>query len=202
MKSASRTNDPPRKSRAKQPTVFLTGTGNVFADLGHPDPELALAKAELCSRLLDLVGSRKLTDAEAGKLLGIDARAVHDLVRGGFGPYSLDQLRGYVQRLDGSVRPHNVFADLGLTDADLLLAKADLHTAIYRRIKQSKFTRAKLAKLLGVSLPEAGALMNVEGEFTFDRLFRFLNVLGHEVVIAVRPAAGGATPAETRVEPS
>ena len=94
----------------------------------------------------------------------------------------------------------NVFKDVGLPDADLLLAKADLHTAIYRRIKQSKFTKAKLAKVLGVSLPEAGALMNVEGEFTFDRLFRFLNALGHEVVIGVRPVASGATPAETRVE--
>ena len=200
MKSASRTNDPPRKSRAKQATVFHTGTGNVFADLGHPEPELALAKAELCTRLCDIVESRKLTDAAAGELLGTDARAVHDLLRGGFGPYTLDELRGYVHRLDESLRPHNVFADLGLPDADLLLAKADLHTAIYRRIKQAKLTKAKLAKVLGVSLPEAAALMNVEGEFTFDRLFRFLNALGHEVVIGVRPVAGGATPAETRVE--
>ena len=64
MKSASRTNDPPRKSRAKQETVFQTGSGNVFADLGHPDPELSLAKAELCSRLCDLVEAQKLNDAD------------------------------------------------------------------------------------------------------------------------------------------
>ena len=92
----------------------------------------------------------------------------------------------------------NLFRDVGLPDADLLLAKADLHTAIYLRAKQLKLTKSKLAKLLGVGLPDAAALMRVEGEFTFDRLFRFLNALGHEVVIAVRPAT--AAPAETRVE--
>ena len=93
----------------------------------------------------------------------------------------------------------NIFRDVGLPDSDLLLAKADLHTAIYLRAKQSKLTKAKLAKLLEVSLPEAQALMRVRGEFTFDRLFRFLNALGHEVVIAVRPAADAA-PGATRVE--
>ena len=195
MNSASRTNDPPRKAKVKG-LAFLTGSGNVFADLGHPDPELALAKAELCSRLCDLVESQKLTDGQAGKRLGIEPRAVHDLLRGGFGPYDLDQLRGFV---DAVVRGSgNLFRDVGLPDADLLLAKADLHTAIYLRAKQLKLTKSKLAKLLGVGLPDAAALMRVEGEFTFDRLFRFLNALGHEVVIAVRPAT--AAPAETRVE--
>ena len=93
----------------------------------------------------------------------------------------------------------NIFRDVGLPDADWLQAKADLHTAIYSRAKQLKLTKAKVAKLLGVSLPEATALMRVEGEFTIDRLFRFLNALGHEVVIAVRPTAD-ATPGATRVE--
>ena len=93
----------------------------------------------------------------------------------------------------------NLFRDVGLPDPDLLLAKADLHTAIYLHAKHLKLTKAKLAKLLGVNPPDAAALLRVEGEFTFDRLFRFLNALGHEVVIAVRPAAD-ATPAETRVE--
>lgn len=171
----------------------------MFADLGHPDPELALAKAELCSQLCDLVDSQQLTDAAAGKLLGVDRRAVHDLVRGGFGSYTLDQLRDYVARLDPVSGSGNVFRDVGLPDADLLLAKADLHTAIYSHAKRLKLTKGKLAELLGVSHSEAAALLRVEGDFTFDRLFRFLNALGHEVVIAVRPA-GGATPGETRVE--
>ena len=196
MNSASRTNDPPRKAKAKKP-AFRTGSGNVFADLGHPEPELALAKAELCSRLCDLVESQKLTDGQAGKRLGIESRAVHDLLRGGFGPYDLDQLRGFVDVLAVVRGSGNLFRDVGLPDADLLLAKADLHTAIYSRARQLKLTKSKLAKLLGVGLPDAAALMRVEGEFTFDRLFRFLNALGHEVVIAVRPADA---PAETRVE--
>ena len=199
MNSASRTNDPPRKATPKKSPAFLTGSGNVFADLGHPQPELALAKAELCSRLCDLVEAQQLTDGQAAKRLGMEPRALRDLLRGGFGPYALDQLRGLVDALAIAHGSGNLFRDVGLPDADLLLAKADLHTAIYLRAKQLKLTKSKLARLLGVSTPDAAALMRVEGEFTFDRLFRFLNALGSEVVIAVRPAAADA-PAETRVE--
>ena len=199
MKSAARTNNPPRKAKTEKLSAFRTGSDNVFADLGHPEPELALAKAELCSRLCDLVESEKLTDAAAGRLLGIEGHAVHALLRGGFGPYSLDQLRSFVDCLAVVRGSDNLFRDVGLPDADWLLAKADLQTAIYSRAKVLKLTKAKVAKLLGVSLPEATALMRVQGEFTFDRLFRFLNALGHEVVIAVRPATGAA-PGETRVE--
>ena len=199
MKSVSRTNEPPRKATTKEPTAFRTGSGNVFADLGHPEPELALAKAKLCSRLDDTIESHKLTEAQSAKRLGIDRLAVRDLLRGGFGPYSLDRLRGFVDCLAVERGGENLFRDAGLPDADWLLAKADLHTAIYSRAKQLKLTKAKVAKLLGVSSPEAAALMRVEGEFSFDRLFRFLNALGHEVVIAVRPAAD-ATPGATRVE--
>jgi predicted XRE-type DNA-binding protein len=201
MKSASRTNDPPRKSRAKQPAAFLTGSGNVFADLGHTDPELALAKAELCSRLCDRVEAQKLTDAATGKLLGIDAPAVHDLLRGGFGPYTPDQLRGYVQRLDESLRPHDVFADLGFRNPDSTLAKAELVRKLRERMDESARSVAETARLLKIDESKfADLLRGMTVGFTFDRLFRFLNALGHEVVIDVRPVAGGGTPAETRVE--
>ena len=199
MNSASRTNDPPRKAKAKKP-AFRTGSGNVFADLGHPEPELALAKAELCSRLCDLVESQKLTDGQAGKRLGIESRAVHDLLRGGFGPYDLDQLRGFVTRLDAAPQPHNVFADLGFRNPDLALAKAELVRQLRGRLDETRMSVPDAAKRLKLDEAKlADLLRGATAGFTFDRLFRFLNALGHEVVIAVRPAAADA-PAETRVE--
>jgi len=197
MKSAARTNDPPRKAKTRKP-VFRTGGGNVFADLGHPKPELALAKAELCSRLCDLVESRKLTDAATGELLGIDGQAVHTLLRGGFGPYTLDQLRGFVERL-AKAPPNNVFAELGFGNPDLTLAKAELVRELRARLRDLKLSVPDAAKHLKLDEAKLDDLLRgVTAGFTFDRLFRFLNALGHEVVIAVRPAA--ATPAETRVE--
>jgi len=198
MKSAARMNDPPRVPKTKKPT-FRTGSDNVFADLGHPEPELALAKAELCSRLCDLVASRKLTDAAAGELLGLNSHAVHSLLRGGFRPYSLEQLRGFVDRL-AKAPPHNVFADLGFRNPDLALAKAELVRELRSRLGELKLSVADAAKLLKLDEAKLDDLLRgATAGFTFDRLFRFLNALGHEVVIAVRPAAD-ATPAETRVE--
>ena len=95
----------------------------------------------------------------------------------------------------------NIFQDAGLPDPDLLLAEATLKIAIYKRIKQLKLTKAGAAAVLGIDAAEAAALMRLEAEdYTFDRLFKFLNHLGHEVVITVRPAGVGITAAETRVE--
>jgi predicted XRE-type DNA-binding protein len=48
------------------------GSGNIFADLGLPNPDLALAKAELVQRIRNLINDRKLTQAKAAKWFGLD----------------------------------------------------------------------------------------------------------------------------------
>lgn len=58
------------------------GSDNVFADLGLPNPEVALAKAELVRRIRASITERKLTQAGAGKLLGLDQPKVSALMRG------------------------------------------------------------------------------------------------------------------------
>jgi len=82
----------------------------------------------------------------------------------------------------------NVFADLGLPNPDLALAKARLVQRIRYLIAERKLTQSKAAKLLGVDQPKVSALVRgrVEG-YSIDRLFRFLNALGQQVVISVHP---------------
>jgi predicted XRE-type DNA-binding protein len=82
----------------------------------------------------------------------------------------------------------NVFADLGLPNPDLALAKARLVQRIRCLIAERKLTQSKAAKLLGVDQPKVSALVRgrVEG-YSIDRLFRFLNALGQQVVISVHP---------------
>jgi predicted XRE-type DNA-binding protein len=46
-------------------------SGNVFADLGLPNPEQELLKAGLTLQIFKVLRARKLTQAQAGKLLGI-----------------------------------------------------------------------------------------------------------------------------------
>ncbi len=70
------------KTTTDEPGHIERGSGNVFADLGIPNPDLALAKAELVRRIRDVIAERKLTQAKAAELLGLDQPKVSTLVRG------------------------------------------------------------------------------------------------------------------------
>jgi predicted XRE-type DNA-binding protein len=86
-----------------------SGSGNVFADLKLPNPDLARAKAELVQRIRQLLAERDLTQVAAGKLLGLDQPKVSDLLRGRVEGYSIDRLFRFLnalgQRVEISVRP-------------------------------------------------------------------------------------------------
>ncbi len=93
----------------------------------------------------------------------------------------------------------NVFADLGLKNPEELLAKAELVQRIADIIAERKLTQVRAAKLLGIDQPKVSALLRgkLDG-FSTDRLFRFLNALGKDVEIVIRPARSGEA-ADTRV---
>ena len=65
------------------------GSGNVFTDLGHPDPdpETHLLKAELVTRIDDIIRGRGLKQVEAAKLPGLSQPDVSRLLRGNFRPF-------------------------------------------------------------------------------------------------------------------
>lgn len=79
------------------------GSGNVFADIGLPNPEEALAKAMLISRIMDAIEKRKLTQVQAAKLLGIDQAKVSALSRGRFPGFSIERLFRLLNALDCDV---------------------------------------------------------------------------------------------------
>jgi predicted XRE-type DNA-binding protein len=58
------------------------GSDNIFADLGLANPEEHLAKAELASRVGQVLRERSLTQAAAAELLGVDPPKVSRLLRG------------------------------------------------------------------------------------------------------------------------
>ena len=67
-------------------------SGNVFADLGHPDTEAHLLKAKLVSRIDEVIRQRGLKQVEAAKLLGLSQPDVSRLLRGNFREYSVERL--------------------------------------------------------------------------------------------------------------
>jgi len=78
--------------RGRNDTRVEHGSGNVFADLGGPDAEAQLLKAELVSRIDRIVRERRLTQARAAALLGISQPDVSRLLRGNFRDYSVERL--------------------------------------------------------------------------------------------------------------
>ena len=50
------------------------GSGNVFADLGRPDPDTHLLKAQLVNRMHEILRDRKLTQTQAAHTIGIASR--------------------------------------------------------------------------------------------------------------------------------
>ena len=92
----------------------------------------------------------------------------------------------------------NVYADLGLADADEHLIKAGLVVKIDRIIRQRHLTQVAAAQLMGIDQPKVSAML--AGQFrgySVERLMRFLVALGHDVEIVVKPRKRG--PAELRV---
>jgi predicted XRE-type DNA-binding protein len=83
---------------------------------------------------------------------------------------------------------NNVFADLGLPDAEGLLLKGKLTLQLHHRIQNLGLTQTQAAKQLGISQPEVCRLM--KGRFTgfsAERLIALLNALEMDVEIVVRP---------------
>jgi predicted XRE-type DNA-binding protein len=79
------------------------GSGNVFADLGLPNPEEHLAKAELASRIDAAIRQRRLTQAAAAELLGIDQPKVSRLLRGYLTNFSVERLMHFLTLLGRDV---------------------------------------------------------------------------------------------------
>lgn len=94
----------------------------------------------------------------------------------------------------------NVFADLGLPDADALLAKARLAQRIADLAAARRLTQVQTARLLGTTQPKVSALMAGKlAGFSIERLIRFLNALGQDVDIRVVPKPRRSGPATVRV---
>ncbi len=82
----------------------------------------------------------------------------------------------------------NVFADLNIPNHEEVLAKAELARQIYLIIKKKKLTQEKAALTLGIDQPKVSALVGGKlSGFSLERLFRFLNELGQDVTINIKP---------------
>ena len=78
---------------AKQPRIAVTlSSGNVFADLGFAEPGEELARAQLASLIGQVIKRRRLTQAAAAALMGVDQPKVSALLNGRIANFSSERL--------------------------------------------------------------------------------------------------------------
>ena len=84
----------------------------------------------------------------------------------------------------------NVFADLGLPDAEKLKIKAGLVVEIRKAMRALGLSQQDAAKRMGIPQPKVSGMMR--GDFTNlseRKLMDCLNRLGYDIEITVRPTA-------------
>ncbi len=91
------------------------------------------------------------------------------------------------KRKDYEIGSGNVFADIGVPNADEHLIKARLVYKISQIIEKRGLTQAVTAKKLGVKQPDISNMLRGQfRQFSVERLMRFLVALNHDVEIVVK----------------
>lgn len=83
----------------RRATQVKASSGNVFADLGVTQPDVALAKAELARQIERIILARGLKQVEVAEILGVDQGKVSALVRGRLSGFSTDRLFRFLTSL-------------------------------------------------------------------------------------------------------
>lgn len=86
----------------------------------------------------------------------------------------------------------NVFADMGLEDAQELMIRAQLGHAVRKILEEKKRKQREVSELLGIDQAEVSKLMNGKYHlFSEGRLLGFLNRLDRKVVMHIGPRRKG-----------
>jgi predicted XRE-type DNA-binding protein len=95
-----------------EPLELIRGSGNVFADFGHPNAEVEQLKALLSAEIIGVLDDRALTVRKAEELTGIAAADFSRIRKVKLDRFTIDRLMTILKRLDQdvdvriTVRPH------------------------------------------------------------------------------------------------
>ena len=82
----------------------------------------------------------------------------------------------------------NIFADLGLPNAEEHLLKASVVVQLHRLIKARKLTQTAAAKIAGIKQPDLSNILRGHFQgFSLERLMRMLTAFDQDIEITVRP---------------
>ena len=79
---------------------YTISSGNIFKDLGFPNPDEELAKVNLASKINRLIADQGMTQKEPSEFLGISRSKMTSLRNGRLGQFSIDLLFSLLGKLD------------------------------------------------------------------------------------------------------
>lgn len=82
---------------------YQTGSGNVFKDIGVPNAEEHMVKAQLVFKIDTILKKRGLKQVEAADLFGVRQPDVSKMLRGEFRQFSVERLLRFLVALDHDV---------------------------------------------------------------------------------------------------
>jgi len=89
---------------------YETGSRNVFKDIGVPNAEQHLVKAQLVFKIDRIMKARRLKQVEAADLFGVRQPDVSKMLHGEFRQFSVERLLRFLVALDQDVqivvKPH------------------------------------------------------------------------------------------------
>ncbi len=91
------------KKHPEDSDAVVRGTGNVFADLGYPDAAERQTKLRLAYAINRIVERRRLTQAAAAEVLGVNQPKVSALARYKLDGFSVERLMTFLTALDRDV---------------------------------------------------------------------------------------------------
>ena len=94
----------------------------------------------------------------------------------------------------------NVFADIGFDNAEEMLLKSELVRQINHTIKEKKLNAIQAKNLLNI---DGDMLSNLSRgkltELTIENLFRYLNILGRDLEVVLKPTSTSSSQGKLKV---
>ena len=82
---------------------FEQSNGNIFADIGDPGADQTLVRAQLLSRIIEIISDRNLTEDQTATTLQLSKQETSALINGKLSQFSLEKLFQILNSLDKDI---------------------------------------------------------------------------------------------------
>lgn len=100
---------------------IIKGSGNVFKDLGHTNPDIELMKASLAAEIIRVLNERKLSVRKAGELAKVQYADISRVRNADLDKFTVDWLAKLLSRLEPCVEISVTFSKRPQNDHVLAL---------------------------------------------------------------------------------